>query len=162
MKLATIAIITWQGETLLGFKTTGETGKGTFNGPGGKYENDVDRDLADCVIRETAEEIKVTLFRDQLKKVAILTCFSGDEITYEVHVFRTSDFQGAPRETKDMIPEWFPNDALPFEKMLEADRAWFRRAIDGEPFCANIYYREGTQDFQKIRFFPFRDTEIAA
>jgi 8-oxo-dGTP pyrophosphatase MutT (NUDIX family) len=159
MKLATLAIITWQEKTLLGLKKTGEIGKETYNGPGGKYEKEKDRDLIDCVIRETDEEIGVTLFRDQLKKVAILSCFSGDELTFEVHVYRTSDFNGAPRETKDMLPEWFANDALPFEKMLEADRSWFSRAIEGEPFCANIYYREGTKDFKKITFFPFRDTE---
>jgi hypothetical protein len=59
-----------------------------------------------------------------------------------------------------MIPEWFPNDALPFEKMLEADRSWFSRAIEGELFCANVYYRQGTKDFKDIEFLPFVDTEV--
>jgi ADP-ribose pyrophosphatase YjhB (NUDIX family) len=82
MKLATLALITWQEATLLGLKKTGEIGKGTYNGPGGKYEKEKDRDLIDCVIRETDEEIGVKLFRDQLKKVAILSCFSGEKITF--------------------------------------------------------------------------------
>jgi 8-oxo-dGTP pyrophosphatase MutT (NUDIX family) len=162
MKLATLAIITWQGKTLLGLKKTGEIGKDTLNGPGGKFEEGKDTDFIDCVIRETDEEVGVKLFRDSLKKVAILTCFSGKTITFVVHVYRTSDFDNLPRETKDMIPGWYDNDNLPFGKMLEADRSWFKRAIDGEPFCANVYYREGTKDFQGIEFFPFVDTEVAA
>lgn len=160
MKIATLAIITWQGKTLLGEKKKGEIGTGTLNGPGGKLEPN--ETLKQCLVRETHEELEIQLLEDTLTKVAIITFHAGGEPTFKVHVYRTGDFKGTPRETADMIPGWYANDDLPFDRMLESDRAWFRQAVDGGPFCANVYYREGTKDFERIEFLPFEDREEVA
>lgn len=159
MKIATLAIITWQGKTLLGEKKKGEIGTGTLNGPGGKLEPG--ETLEECLIRETREEMAIQLFEDKLTKVAIITFHADGEPTFRVHVYRTSDFKGTPRETADMIPAWYDNDDLPFDRMLGSDRKWYRQAIDGEPFCANVYYREGTEGFLDIKFLPFMDSALA-
>lgn len=54
-----------------------------------------------------------------------------------------------------MVPAWYDIDALPVDRMLESDRAWFPSAIRGDKFRANVYYRERAKGFIKIVFLPF-------
>jgi 8-oxo-dGTP pyrophosphatase MutT (NUDIX family) len=121
-----------------------------------------DRDTLDCVIRETWEEVRIALDRNKIEKVAIITFYFGGEPSFEVHVYRTSDFTGTPFKTKSMIPKWYEMKELPVlvkERMLESDRTWFPRAVSGEKFCANVYYKEKAKGFLKIDFLPFIDHE---
>lgn len=160
MKIATLAIITRDGKTLLGEKKKGEIGIGTLNGPGGKL--DPGETILECVIRETMEELKITLFANRLEKVAVITFFSAGDPDFQVHVYRTDYLEGELTETADMIPGWYANDSLPFDRMLGSDHMWFRRVVDGEPFNANVYYRERMKGFERIDFLPFEDTEAVA
>ncbi|HEV7121346.1 MAG TPA: NUDIX domain-containing protein [Candidatus Paceibacterota bacterium] len=157
MKTATLAIITWQGKTLLGEKKKGEIGTGTLNGPGGKLEDG--ETLLECVIRETQEELDIRLLPKKLEKVAVITFFAGGVPDFQGHIYRTDDFEGTPKETPDMIPGWYDNDDLPFDRMLGSDSMWFKKAVDGEKFNANVYYRERVKDFERIEFLPFEDVE---
>ena len=152
MKLATLAIIVKDGRVLLGYKKKGEIGTGTLNGPGGKCDGD-ESPLV-CVIRETKEELDVTLFADELELVAIITFFAAEKADFMVHIFRTEYFEGEPKETADMIPGWYPIEELPFDRMHDSDKKWFARATQGERFRANVYYRKRAVDFDRIEFFP--------
>jgi 8-oxo-dGTP diphosphatase len=105
-------------------------------------------------VRETKEEFGITLDPEQLDRVAIVTFHAGGIPDFEVHVFRTVFFSREIRETAEMIPGWFPVEPLPFDRMLESDRMWFPRAITGEPFRANAYYRERAKGFERIEFLP--------
>ncbi|KND49718.1 MAG: 8-oxo-dGTP diphosphatase / 2-hydroxy-dATP diphosphatase [Parcubacteria bacterium C7867-008] len=155
MKVATLAIIVKDGKVLLGEKKKGEIGTGTLNGPGGKL--DPGESVLECLIRETDEELGIELFPEYLKKVAIITFFAAGEPDFQVHVYRTDTFEGELVETADMIPNWYDIEDIPYDRMLGSDHMWFARAISGEPFNANVYYRERTKDFINIDFLPFED-----
>jgi 8-oxo-dGTP pyrophosphatase MutT (NUDIX family) len=156
MKIATLALIT-RGDTILLGRKQGspEIGEGTLNGPGGKQESG--ETILECLVRETLEEIGITLDPTKAEKCAIITFHAGGVPDFEVHVYRTSTFRGEPRETESMVPNWYVVDAIPFERMLESDRMWFPELVRGKKFCAKVYYRERARDFIGIEFLPFTD-----
>ena len=154
MKTATLAIIVREGKVLLGYKKKGEIGTGTLNGPGGKTEEG--ESLVDCVVRETQEELAITLFPEHLKKIAHILFFANGTPDFEVTIFYTSVFSGEPRETADMIPSWHSVEDLPIGQMLESDRMWFPKAVRGEMFSAHVYYKERARSFDRDRsYFTF-------
>lgn len=158
MKIATLAIITRGNQVLLGRKQGGsEIGEGTLNGPGGKQEPG--ETILQCLVREVKEEVGIILNPEKVEKCAILTFYAGGVKDFKVHVFRASVFTGEPRETESMVPAWYDIDDLSSKKvrdrMLESDRAWFLQAVEGEKFCANVYYLERAKGFIKIEFLPF-------
>jgi 8-oxo-dGTP diphosphatase len=154
MKTATLALIVRDGKVLLGEKKRGaEIGSGTLNGPGGKAEEG--ETLEQCVIRETREEFGIELDPAQVEKAAHIIFHAGGEPDFDVHVFMARGFSGEPRETAEMwTPEWHAADALPFARMLEADREWFARAAAGERFAAHARYRERAKGYEGIEFLP--------
>ena len=153
MKLATVAIIIRGKKVLLGFKKKGEIGSSTLNGPGGKLEPG--ESIEECCVRETQEEVSVTLDKNKLEKVAVITFFAAGAPDFEVHFFRTEHFAGEPQETIDMIPGWYDINDLPLDRMLESDRQWFSKVILGQKFKARVYYRRRAADFERIEFLPF-------
>ena len=156
MKVATLAIITQRNRILLGCKQgKPEIGEGTLNGPGGKQE--AGETLLECLIRETQEELDITLDPKKIEKVAIITFYASGVADFEVHIYRTSDFSGEPRETESMIPEWHQINAIPYNRMLESDREWFPKIIAGEKFRANVNYQERAKGFTDIEYLPFTD-----
>ena len=152
MKIATVAIIVKDGKVLLGYKKKGEIGTDTLNGPGGKCEPG--ETPAECVIRETEEELGIQLAPELLSKVAEITFYANGTPDFAVHFFRTGFFRGEPRETADMVPEWHDANNLPFGRMLESDRAWFGKVVSGEPFSANVFYKNRASGFERIEFLP--------
>ena len=153
MKIATLALIIKNNQILLGYKKKGEIGQKTLNGPGGKKEDN--ESLEKCLVRETKEEVGITLDIDKLEKVGIITFFNAETPDFEVHIFRTEYFLGTPIETLDMVPDWYDIDNLPLDKMLESDREWFPKMANGEKFNARVYYRSRAKDFDRIEFLPF-------
>lgn len=153
MKIATLALITKNNQVLLGYKKKGEIGTSTLNGPGGKQE--VNETLLECLLRETREEVDIILVAEKVEKMGVITFFDGDKPDFEVHIFHTDYFIGTPKETVDMIPDWYNIDNLPFDKMLESDREWFSKMLKGEKFNANVYYLERAKNFDRIEFLPF-------
>lgn len=153
MKVATLAIILENDKVLLGFKKKGEIGSQTLNGPGGKCEDG--ESVIDCVIRETDEEVGIKLLAEELEETAIITFYASGVADFKVHIFRTHKYVGDPIETVDMIPGWYDTNNLPLDKMLESDREWFLKAIKGEKFCANVFYKDRAAGFKKIEFLPY-------
>ena len=157
MRQATLGIITRSGKVLLGNKKKGEIGTGTYNGPGGKVEPG--ESILDCLVRETKEELNITIDRASLWKAAVLTFYVGGVPDFRVHTYRVFGFSGTPIETADMIPEWFWPAELPFDRMLEADRSFFPLLLEGESFNAHVYYREKAKGFEHIDFLPYASLE---
>ena len=170
MKIATLAIITRENpvtrkkQVLLGLKRGGsEIGDGTLNGPGGKFDPEQgDRTNIDCLLRETQEEVMLDLDPAKVEKCAVITFYAAGEPSFEVHIYRSSIFAGEPQETKSMIPDWYDIDdiaEIARERMLESDRKWFPKLIQGEKFNAHVYYREKAKGFLNIEFLPFVNSD---
>lgn len=153
MKTATLGLIIHGSKLLLGEKKKGEIGTGVLSGPGGKMEPSETPE--ECLIRETREELEIELDPSSLELVADIDFYASDEIDFRVSVFRARIASGELHETADMVPAWYPISDLPFERMFESDRAWLPRAVAGEKFKANVYYRDRAKDFDRIEFLPF-------
>ena len=153
MKIATLGIVLQDGLVLLGEKKKGEIGTGVLSGPGGKL--DPGETLEECLIRETREELEIELDPASLELVAVIDFYTADEIDFRVHTYRAGILSGDIHETADMTPKWYPLDRLPFDRMYEADRHWLPKALGGEKFRANVYYRGRAKDFDRIEFSSF-------
>ena len=155
MKIATLGIVLQNGNVLLGEKKKGEIGTGVLSGPGGKQERD--ETLVECLIRETREELAIELNPALLELAAIIDFYAAGEIDFRVYVYRTKVFLDEIKETKEMIPAWYPLNDLPYERMFESDIHWFLKAARGKKFCANVYYKERAKGFINIKFLPFTE-----
>ena len=153
MKIASLTLVVKNGKVLLGEKhAKAEIGGKTLNAPGGKCDGE--ESPLQSAVRETQEEVGITLRPENLEKIAVINFYFSGVPAFEVHVFLTSEFEGEPVVTKEMIPAWFDVSNLPLERMLESDRSWFAKALAGEKFRASVYYLERAKGFEKIEFLP--------
>lgn len=153
MKIATLGIVTRGDMLLLGEKKRGEIGTGVLSGGGGKLE--VGETLIDCLLRENEEEFGILLNPASAKLVARIDFYAEGTIDFRVYTYLAKILFGKPKETSEMIPGWYPRNNPPYDRMYESDRYWFPKAVRGEKFNANVYYRSRARDFDRIEFLPF-------
>lgn len=122
-------------ELLLMEKKRG-VGAGNLIAPGGKVEPG--ERPRECARRETREEVGIEV--GEMAKVGELAFYFGEDPFTFVHVYRTTDFAGAPRETEEGIPAWYDAAELPYDRMWEDDRYWLPHLVDGEPFAATFRF----------------------
>tara|TARA_Y100000310_G_scaffold332537_1_gene408310 strand:+ start:1606 stop:2088 length:483 start_codon:yes stop_codon:yes gene_type:complete len=156
MRQATLCLLLKedQKEILLAMKKKG-FGQGKWNGVGGKFDQEQDRDIFDTAIRETKEEIGVDITNNDLKRVAILHFRFPykEEWNQDVHVFLTRNWQGEPVESDEMAPKWFRNDQIPFKEMWDDDIHWLPKVLKGHKLRANFVFKPGeTIDNHNINF----------
>jgi 8-oxo-dGTP diphosphatase len=116
---------------LLGMKKIG-FGKDKYNGFGGKIE--AKETILEATIRELDEECgliasPVNLFL--LGKSVFLFPFKPewDQIVYPSIV---TDWEGTPKESNEMKPEWFSlRNHLPSDRMWEDDQYWLPYVLRG-------------------------------
>lgn len=107
-------------------------GAGRYNGVGGKVE--AGESVVAGAIREAEEEIGIRVDESAIMPRGEIT-FTFDtkpEWDIHVHIFVAREWDGEPRETDEMAPEWFPMDAIPFDKMWIDDIEWLPRVLGGE------------------------------
>ncbi len=116
-------------EICLGMKKR-RFGAGRYNGVGGKLLEG--ESIEQALIRETKEEIDVTI--KEMHKVAILdfSFANKPEWNQQVHTFFCTVWDGVPTESEEMKPDWFPVDAIPFDRMWPDDIFWLPRVLKGE------------------------------
>lgn len=128
---ATLLFVVQPGRVLLMHKKRG-LGAGKINGPGGKCEpGETPRA---CAIRETAEELCIDVAEPEYRGELRYLDTSFEPIHGFVYVAR--DFTGTPTETDEARPEWFPLDAIPYERMWADDRMWLPWVLEGESMRA--------------------------
>ena len=137
----TLVLVHTHPKILLGMKKKG-FGKGRWNGFGGKVESG--ETIEEAAYREMLEESGVVV--SKLEKMGVIEFrFRGKPFFVEMHVFRTSSFEGTPKESDEMRPEWFDINAMPYEEMWSADRFWFPVFLEGAPFTAKVFFDENDQ-----------------
>lgn len=131
MKQVTLLFLQREGEVLLAMKKRG-FGKGKWNGVGGKLE--ADETPVQAAIRECEEEIGVT--PHNLQKMCELDFYLtyDPDFNHFTHVFTTSTWDGEPRETEEMRPQWFKYSAIPYAQMWGDDKFWLPELLAGRRF----------------------------
>lgn len=123
-------------QILLGMKKQG-FGAGKFNGFGGKVEEG--ESLEEAAARELKEE--VGLVAEDLRKRGILHFRGEEKEILEMHIFSASRFDGEPKESEEMKPEWFNLDKIPFDKMWPDDKFWFPFLLADKNFQGYFLFR---------------------
>lgn len=146
MKLATLAIIRKDNQILLGYKKRGFA-EGVLNGPGGKLESS--ENTVECIIRETREEVGITLKDPKL--CGVLEFFDGNEKDWMVFVFRADSFSGEVSETEEIKPVWVSIDDIPYDKMWQDDKLWLPYVLDNKIVHGTFYFNKGSIEKNNVR-----------
>ncbi len=135
-KLLTLCIIHRQSKVLLGMKKRG-FGAGRWNGFGGKVEEG--EDIEEATRREVKEEAGLTVTR--MVHAGVLDfSFESDPKKLEVHVFRVTEFNGKPRESEEMKPQWFDIKDIPYVNMWSDDPFWLPLLLEGKSFKGMFHF----------------------
>ena len=143
LRQTTLVFLRDGGRILLAMKKRG-FGAGRYNGAGGKLE--AGETVEQAAIRETKEEIDVT--PSGLRQIAILDFYfplKGAESGWDQQVvaYEAKAWEGDPRESEEMKPEWFIETDLPFSSMWPDDPLWLPKALAGEPVRMEFFFGEG-------------------
>ncbi len=120
MKLATLAYVRYEGQTLMVHrnKKANDMHQGRWNGLGGKFEPGETPE--ECVIREIREESGLTVRNPILKGFLTFPGFSNDEDWY-AFVFVANDFEGELIESPEGDLQWVDDRKLPNLFLWEGD-----------------------------------------
>lgn len=115
-------------------------GAGRYNGVGGKL--DEGEQIIDAARRETLEEIGVRV--GELDKKAELTFFTPHHPSWNqiVHVYFVSDWEGDPKESEEMRPEWFKIEDIPYQNMWPDDKFWLPEVLNGKFVTGTFTFAE--------------------
>ena len=148
MKQATLCFLIRGGqgdkELLLAMKKKG-FGQGRWNGVGGRFVVNKDKNIFNTVIRELKEEIGVEV--KNIERVAILNFYHPylpdiREKAWQVHAFFARSWEGEPKESEEMKPKWFKINEIPFNEMWLDRKFWLSRVLSGEKLKAKFFYKE--------------------
>jgi len=134
---------------LLAMKKRG-FGAGKWNFSGGKATKGESPE--DCIIRETEEELGTKLL--SLKPVAILHFYFADKAPEDgwdqkCYVYSSSEWQGEPRESNEMAPQWWDIKSIPYHEMWPEDRSWLEPALIGKQVTAHFLFNSKDQCLDK-------------
>jgi len=135
-KVMTIVIIHQADKVLLGMKKRG-FGMGRYNGFGGKVETD--ESIEEAARREIFEEASLEII--DLEKIGVIDfSWQDKKEELEVHIFKSTQFNGLPEETGEMKPEWFDIKNIPYKKMWSDDIYWLPLFLQNKKFTAKFIF----------------------
>lgn len=147
-KLLTLCIVSENNKVLLGMKKR-RFGAGLWNGFGGKVEKG--ENIDDSIKRELEEEAGIKAL--EISKRGILDFeFKDNPKVLEVHIYSILKYEGEPKETEEMKPEWFGVGEIPFDKMWPSDVFWLPLFLDNKKFKGRFLFDRpsGEDYFSKI------------
>ncbi|ASN38801.1 NUDIX hydrolase [Arthrobacter sp. 7749] len=124
-------------QILLGLKQRG-FGAGKMVAPGGKIEAGESREQA--AVRELFEETALIADADELLPAArVYFRFPANpSADMDCTIYLTTAFSGLPAASSELIPQWYPVDNLPFQRMWDDSALWLTRILAGERFDALV------------------------
>lgn len=126
-------------EVLLGRKKFG-LGEGNLVGPGGKVEPGETPEQA--ITREVFEETGLSIRSPQLVGFLVYPFPSRPAWSQKSWVFVCRDWSGEPRESDELVPEWFPVTDVPVERMWDDAKYWLPGVLAGGTVSATFEFGE--------------------
>jgi len=128
-------------QVLLGRKKKG-LGVGNIVGLGGKLEPG--ESALDAAVREVEEESGLVVTASALVPLGVLTYLfpHRESWSQESSVFVCDEWQGTPRESDELNPEWFDVARLPVDHMWDDARHWLPGVLAGIPVRATFTFGE--------------------
>jgi mutator protein MutT len=126
----TLMLLRKNDEILLAMKKRG-FGVGKFNGVGGKLKIGETPEMA--MLRETEEEIGVV--PSKYEKVGLLDFvefYKGEKVNIVTHLYTASEWEGEPKESEEMKPQWVGVNEIPYDKMFVDDKYWLPLVLEGK------------------------------
>jgi 8-oxo-dGTP diphosphatase len=159
MKRATICFPIRGSRILLGMKKhrlgVSDFGVGKWNGFGGKQEHD--EPMPTVASRELAEECGLIAAVKDLEDVATIAFFGGDSPFYDCTIFLVRSWQGVPRESDEMRPQWFYLANIPYDDMWSGDRFWLPLVLAGKKFDGTLRFKP---DLKEVASFDFVERAV--
>ena len=131
----TVCIIRKNGKVLLGLKKKGFA-QGLWNGFGGKVQPE--ESIASAAAREVKEEAGIEVHN--LREFGAIDFHQPNGEVFEVHFFLSEDFTGEPKELEKMIPRWFDENSIPYERMFADDKIWLPLMLAGKKFGGTVWF----------------------
>ena len=141
--IRTLVVVTDYDKILLGMKKTG-FGKGRWNGFGGKIETG--ETILQAAHRELQEEVGIQATAIEERGIITfkgITTFDDSQATdiLEVHIFSCTEFNGEPKETEEMKPQWYHWKDIPYSDMWPDDRYWLPIFLEGRSIHATFAFK---------------------
>lgn len=125
---------------------------------GGKIEQN--ESVEQAAIRETQEEIGVTLRVSDLSKVADIQFLFPQGLAknnnQQVSVFLVNRWKGEPTESAEMKPQWFILSEIPYEQMWSDDKLWLPQVLAGHKITAQFTFDKE----EKVKKFLITDLRL--
>jgi len=137
-KILTLLIIHQKDRVLLGLKKRG-FGEGKWNGFGGKVAKS--ETIEEAAKRELFEEARLTV--NNMEKLGVIDfSWKNKKGILEVNIFKAVDFSGEPKESDEMMPQWFLIKDIPYEKMWSDDKYWLPMFLENKKFKGKFLFDE--------------------
>jgi len=136
-KIFTLCLVHVGNTVLLGMKKRG-FGQGKWNGFGGKVAEG--ESVQDAAKRELFEESGLKAQDLQKMGVVEFSWKNTPEEILQVHIFKTTQVTGEPKETEEMRPQWFLTSKVPFDQMWPSDRYWFPLLLENKQFTGTCIF----------------------